>query len=70
DRVLPGWWLYQLRDDRTPTRFAGDTHKPTGKFYCAIQSTRGGELSEGIGQSRARAILFAILTVKLREARS
>jgi hypothetical protein len=60
DLTLPaGWWLYRLDHEHTRIIYAVDIHKPMG-WYCAIQHTSGGRLSEGHGETPQAAVQAAI----------
>jgi hypothetical protein len=60
-RIPKGWFLADFREMRTPVNYAGDHHRPTGAWYCALQWIEGGgRLLEGRGPNPNSALDNAI----------
>lgn len=65
NKIPEGWFLQDFRELRTPILYAGDHHKPTGVWYCALQWVEGGgRLSEGRGPNPISALDSAVERVK------
>ena len=59
--VLPDWWLSEAGEVRTPVRYAGDEHEPTGTYRVALQHRSGGRLKRGEAPSLSRALVAAMV---------
>lgn len=61
------WFIYHLGEQRSPIRFAGDMHVPTGEPYmrwqCQVQHVLGGRLLTSNGATMQEAIHNAICII-------
>lgn len=66
-RQIPkSWFLWSLRDKRTPIIYAGDTHISNHDWLCELQHETGGKLITTTGETPDIAIAKATILIEAR----